>query len=199
MIGCPDCSSDCNATAIIPTTCPYGHVCLNLTQGAPLHAFSLSPLTAQSRRAELGYVHHQMTLSQGSNQYYTLTYTPCINLALVVFPSVGSAELYMNQDQPNTTTGNAVWSEYKGDCSPLWHEFCCYRGSQTFLADQPLYLNVIGATDVSYDLYIYDMSVPLPAKFFYKHGTGLIHNSNKAGSIRCATSHLMCMFEQWRW
>lgn len=124
-----------------------------------------------------GYVYDKATLTAGDNKFYALTFPPCSNLIVLAFPSSGSVALYMGQDSVVYPSGSGYyWGSSAGNSRPVPRSFCCGQGSPNFDANQPLFINVYANSNVTYELFIYDMNELLPAKYFYRYSTPTAHS-----------------------
>jgi hypothetical protein len=117
-------------------------------------------------------VYDKATLTAGDNKFYALTFPPCSNLIVLAFPSSGSVALNMGQDSVVYPSGSGYyWGSSAGNSRPVPRSFCCGQGSPNFDANQPLFINVYANSNVTYELFIYDMNELLPAKYFYRYST----------------------------
>jgi hypothetical protein len=115
-------------------------------------------------------VYDQITLAKGSSQYYTIYFPPCSNLVVLAFPLSGSASLYMAQNRLYPMNSGFQWSGGVGTNVPVLQGFCCGGGNPAFDGNTPLRINVFAYTDLTVQLFVYDMSQFLPASYFYQLG-----------------------------
>jgi hypothetical protein len=120
----------------------------------------------------VGHVSHAGSLAKGDSHYYSVSFPPCANLMLVLFPSSGSGSMYLGQDGFDfPSAADNQWSSLGDGSRPVYKAYCCALGVPEFNGSRPLNINVYANSNMTYELLIYDMSELLPVTHFYRYGT----------------------------
>lgn len=120
--------------------------------------------------------------------FFSIAMPSCSSVLVYVRPISGDPDLFLSQTAAYPTYADYTWySVMETNLAPEWYAFCC--GTALYTSGDRLYAGVYAYTGTVYDIFIRDISDPLPITDFFPFSNMRLQCKRGSETYECETQN----------